>query len=171
MQRGSFVSAQLVVDHNHFDLGTLGQVGRLIDGDASVFHLGFQRVHAAQSSIDCHLTVLALKSWQLTGFARRTAWGLRRTEAAGGAGPPAAEPPSMGRAGSAPPSAVLAFCAALSLATPLQAGRSTCEPLGALQVALRRTARERSPPAGGNIIHLLCLARLGRGACQPFAMP
>jgi hypothetical protein len=32
-------------------------------------------VHAAQSSIYCHLTVLALKSWQLTGFARRTAVG------------------------------------------------------------------------------------------------
>ena len=30
---------------------------------------------------------------------------------------------------------------------------------------------ERSRPAGGNIIHLLCLARGRRGACEPCALP
>jgi hypothetical protein len=30
--------------------------------------LGFQRVHATQSSIDCHLTVLAAKTCQAAGF-------------------------------------------------------------------------------------------------------
>ena len=84
MQRGSFVGAEIVVDHDDFDLGPLGQVGRLISGDASVLHLDFERVHAAQPGTDRHLEGSALKSWQLAGFAaqiiapcrsRRTSYG------------------------------------------------------------------------------------------------
>jgi hypothetical protein len=88
-----------------------------------------------------------------------------------GRGHPRPSRPAWGRAGSAPPSTVLAFCAALSLVTPLQAGAQHLQAAQRAPSRPRRTARERSPPAGGNIIHLLCLARLGRGACQPFAVP
>ena len=75
MQRGSFVSAQVVVEHNHFDLGTIGQVGWLIDGDATVFHLGFQRVHAIQSSIACHLSGIRRKNLPDGRFCVPTRWG------------------------------------------------------------------------------------------------
>jgi hypothetical protein len=98
--------------------------------------------------------------------------GQRRAEAAGRAWLPAAESVSVGAGG--------AQC------------RATCQPLsvprsavGVAHSRVRSTLRvsrrvepcsaarmeERSRPAGGNIIHLLCLARGRRGACEPCAVP
>jgi hypothetical protein len=48
VQFGSFVNGELVsTDDEHFHLGAIRQVGRLVDDDAAVLHLGFQRVLTA----------------------------------------------------------------------------------------------------------------------------
>lgn len=112
-----------------------------------------------------------------SGFALR--WGQRRTEAVGGAGPPAAGPGAQCRtvalAGTEPSNNETArtraryrrrWCRAPSFSRrSARAPATRCGPLLALGAALRRTMQERSLPAGGNIMPL-CLARGRRGACQ-----
>jgi hypothetical protein len=99
--------------------------------------------------------------------------GQRRTEAAAGAGPAAAESPSVGAGGAQ----CRAACRPLSTATaPSPASRAAgcgarCGSRVASKPCSAARMEERSRPAGGNIIHLLCLARGRRGACEPCAGP
>jgi hypothetical protein len=46
MQRQALLGAKLVVDHDDFHLGTIGQVGGLVEQEPAVLHWHLESLHA-----------------------------------------------------------------------------------------------------------------------------
>ena len=49
MELRALFGRKLVVDHDDLDLGTIGQITRLIEPESAVLHFDLQRLHLARS--------------------------------------------------------------------------------------------------------------------------
>jgi hypothetical protein len=51
MQRRSLVRAEIAVEQDHLDLGTVGKISRLVENNPAVLHPHLERLHDVQCSV------------------------------------------------------------------------------------------------------------------------